>query len=105
MNYSSIQSQVTTALSSLGQTVKVQHGAGGSSLAKGVWGAIDANDLDPTAAAMVTISTRTIYISVTKKEPLPGDVLVVDGVEYGINDVTKYAPAKVVIAYKLGVDY
>lgn len=104
MNYSAIQNQVTSALSQLGQSAKVKHAAGGSSICNAVFGKIVGGDLDSNAAAMVTISYRTVYISVTKKEPMPGDILVIRGEEFGINNVEKYSPTNVVLAYLLEVD-
>jgi len=104
MNYIAIQSQITAALSQLGQSAKVKHAAGGSSICSAVWGKIEGGDLDTLAAAMVTISNRTVYISVTKKEPMPGDLLVIAGVEYGINNVQTYSPTNIALAYLLEVD-
>lgn len=101
MNWTSISNSVAKEISNLGIIVKILHASGGTSITKGIWSKSNQDDFDKKAAAMITQNEKTLYIPAIKKEPKSGDVLLVDGIEYGINTVDKYCPTNITLAYKI----
>lgn len=104
MNYLSLQNKVTNIIKQYGMIVKIRHELGGSSQVYGIFGETENRDVNKKYAAGVTNTNRIIYISVPKKVPEVGDILIANNKEYSISKVTKYEPTNISIAYVLEVD-
>jgi len=103
MNWTSISNTVAKEISSMGFVVKIIHASGGTSITKGIWSQSNQNDVDNKAVSMLTQNEKILYIPSIKKEPIVGDILLANGVEYGINIVDKYCPTNITLAYKITV--